>query len=241
MIAKESMFPVSKLTTFSSWPAWRNALGITLLGFLILGVGNFVLAADFFARKTSLIQGALWLSVSFTASFAFILALIILWQHTQGESLVELGWRKPTRAVAVILSLALGLLWVGFSYSGASYLLPEMNFLELTWMRLTMAALGVFISTAEEIMMRGFFMAQLQRGGIPVWIQIIASGASSALYHSLHNFSLMSFLPSLILFTSMAGIFVLGKRSITSTAVGHSLIHILGDPYLTMLILATVH
>ncbi len=89
--------------------------------------------------------------------------------------------------------------------------------------------------------MRGFLMAQLQRGGIPVWIQIIASGASSALYHSLHNFSLMSFLPSLILFTSMAGIFVLGKRSITSTAVGHSLIHILGDPYLTMLILATVH
>jgi hypothetical protein len=48
-------------------------------------------------------------------------------------------------------------------------------------------------------------------------------------------------LPSLILFTSLAGIYVVGRRSITSTAIGHSLIHILGDPYLTMLILATAH
>ncbi len=185
-------------------------------------------------------NGAFGLSVSFAISFAFILALIALWQRRHGETLDEMGWRQPTRAIAVILSVALGLVWVTFSYSGASYLLPGMNFLELSWIRLVMAVLGIFISIAEEIMMRGFFMSQLHRGGVPTWVQIIASGAGSALYHSLHNFSLMSFLPSFILFTSMAGIFVLGKRSITSTAIGHSLIHVLGDPYLTMLILATV-
>jgi len=230
---------IEEPTTLSPWLAWRNALGITLLGCLILGIGNFVLATRYFARTTPLINGALWLSVSFAISFAFILTLIILWQHAHGESLVELGWRKPTRAIAVILSIVLGLIWVAFSYSGARYLLPDMNFLDLSWIRLIMAILGIFISTAEEIMMRGFFMTQLQRGGIPTWLQIVASGTCSGLYHSLHNFSLMSFLPSFILFTSMAGIYQLGKRSITSTAIGHSLIHILGDPYLTMLILAT--
>jgi ABC-type maltose transport system permease subunit len=114
-----------------------------------------------------------------------------------------------------------------------------MNLLELSSIRLIMAVLSVFISTTEEIRMRSFFMTQLQRGGIATRIQMIASGACSAIYHSLHNSSLMGFLPSFILFTSMAGIFVLGKRSITSTAIGRSLIHVLGDPYLTMLILAT--
>ncbi len=103
-----------------------------------------------------------------------------------------------------------------------------------------MVVLGIFISTAEEVMMRDFFMTQLQRGGIPTWIQIIASGTCSALYHSLHNFTLMSLIPSFLLFSAMAGIYVLGKRSITSTAIGHSMIHILGDPFLTMLILAIV-
>jgi membrane protease YdiL (CAAX protease family) len=239
MTTIESTMPVPKTTSLSPWMAWRNALGISLLGCLIVGLGNFVLAAGYFARATSLIKGALWLSVSFTISFAIILLVIIRWQSRHGESLAELGWRKPTRAIAVIMSIALSLVWVAFSYSGASYLLPKVNLLELPWIRLIMAVLGIFISTTEVIMMRGFFMTQLQRGGIPTWIQMIASGTCSALYHSLHSISLMSFLPSFILFTSMAGIFVLGKRSITATAIGHSLIHILGDPYLTMLILVT--
>jgi len=239
MIKTESGMSIQNSTILAPWSAWRNALAITLLGCLVLGLGNFILAAGYFARTTSRMGGAFGLSVSFTISFALILALIALWQRRHRETLAELGWRQPTRAIAVILSVALGLAWVAFSYSGASYLLPGMNFLEFSWIRLVMAGLGIFISTAEEIMMRGFFMSQLQRGGVPTWVQIIASGAGSALYHSLHNFSLMSFVPSFILFTCLAGIFVLGKRSITATAIGHSLIHILGDPYLTMLILAT--
>ncbi len=236
----ENVSTLRKKATLSPWLAWWNAAGIALLGCLVIGWVDFVLMAGYLAHSAPLPEAAFWLSVCFAVSFAFIVALIIYWQHNHGESLLELGWRRPTRMVAVILSIGLGLLWVGFSYSGASYLLPGANFLELSWTRLIMAVLGIFISTAEEIMMRGFFMNQLQRGGIPVWIQILASGACSALYHSLHNLSLMSFFPSFILFTAFAGIFVLGKRSITSTAIGHSLIHVLGDPYLTMLILVTL-
>ncbi len=231
---------LSKKTTLSPWLAWRNAAGITLLGCLVIGIGNFVLAAGYLARRLPLMRGAFWLSVSFSISFGLILSVIAVWQRVHGESLADFGWRKPTHAVAVMLSIALGLVWIAFSYSGASILLPGMDFLEVSWIRLSMAGLGIFISTAEEIMMRGFFMTQLQRGGIPVWIQVLASGACSALYHSLHHFSLLSFLPSFILFSCLAGIFVLGKRSFPTTAIGHSLIHLFGDPYLTMLILATV-
>ena len=220
--------------------AWRNAIGITMLGCLILGLGNFVLLVEYLARTTTLVTGALLLSVSFAMSFALILALIILWQRAHGETLKDLGWGWPSRGIAISLSIVLGLGWTGFSYSGAAYLLPSTDFFEISWIRIVMVVLGIFISTTEEIMMRGFFMTQLQRGGIPTWIQIVASGACSALYHSLNNLSLMNFVPSFVLFTAMAGIFVLGKRSITSTAIGHSLIHVLGDPYLTMLILAVV-
>lgn len=105
--------------------------------------------------------------------------------------------------------------------------------------RLIMAVLGIFIRVAEEKMMRGFFMGQLHRGGITIRVQIIASGVCWAVYHSLHNLLLVRFLPSFILFASMAGLFVLGKRSITATATGRSLIHISGDHFLTMLILVT--
>ena len=75
---------------------WRNTLGVTLLGCLILGLGIFVLMAGYLVRTTTLINGALWLSLSFAVSFAFILTLIILRQRAHGKSLVELGWRKPT-------------------------------------------------------------------------------------------------------------------------------------------------
>ncbi len=239
MVKMDAINRLSQKTMLSPWLAWRNAAVITLLGCLVIGFGNFVLAAGYLVRRLSLMRGAFWLSVSFAISFGLILAVIAVWQRAHGESLKDLGWRAPTNVMAVLLSTALGLIWVAFSYSGAPVLLPNMNFWELSWIRLMMVLLGIFISTAEEIMMRGFFMTQLQRGGIPAWIQVLASGACSALYHSLHHFSLMSFLPSFVLFTAMAWIFVLGKRSINSTAIGHSLIHVLGDPYLTMLILVT--
>lgn len=73
-----------------------------------------MLVANYLARTTDLRIGAFWLSVSFALSFALILGAIGLWQRAHGESLAELGWARPTRPLAVGLSVLLGLFWVAF-------------------------------------------------------------------------------------------------------------------------------
>jgi membrane protease YdiL (CAAX protease family) len=88
---------------------------------------------------------------------------------------------------------------------------------------------------AEETMMRGFFMTELQRARVSTWLQVLASGACSAAYHALQNPTLMGFLPSFVLFTLHAGLYVLGKRSLTPTVITHSIYHVLGEPYLLMM------
>ncbi len=233
-----SLEPVQPLSPLKGW---RNALGVTVLGCLIIGLANFMLLAGYLAKAVKDLQlAALLLDIGFAIGMAIILGLIVFWQRSHGETLAELGWRKPTTPLAIILGVVVGVLWLALSYLGAMHLLPHSNFFAITWIRIVMALLGIFIATAEEIMMRGFFMTQLRRVGVPTWIQIFASGACSAIYHGLQNFTLAGLLPSFILFSILAGIYVLGKRSITPTAIGHSMIHFLGDPYLTMLILAVL-
>src|SRR5580765_7693674 len=78
------------------WIAWRNALGITLLGCLILGVGDMVLLAGTLARTTDLMSGSVWLAIGFTVGFGLIACLIVAWQRSHGSSLAALGWGKPT-------------------------------------------------------------------------------------------------------------------------------------------------
>jgi membrane protease YdiL (CAAX protease family) len=106
--------------------------------------------------------------------------------------------------------------------------------------RLALTPLGIFMAMAEETMMRGFFMTELQRAHIPTWMQVFASGACSAVYHALQNPSIIGFLPSCVLFSMHAALYVLGGRSLTPVIVAHSAYHVFGEPYLLMMALATM-
>jgi membrane protease YdiL (CAAX protease family) len=92
----------------------------------------------------------------------------------------------------------------------------------------------------EERLMRGLFMTESQRGRVPTWLQILASGACSALYHAFQNPTLIGYLPSFILFSLHAGLYVLGKRSLTPLFVAHGIYDFLGEPYLLMMMLAAM-
>jgi hypothetical protein len=48
-------------------------------------------------------------------------------------------------------------------------------------------------------------------------------------------------MPSFVLFTMLAGLYVLGQRSLTPTVIAHSAYHVFGEPYLIMMILVTMH
>ncbi len=220
--------------------AWRNALAITLLGIVVAGLGCFVWLAGYLRPRFDLFHAAAWLQVGFTVALVIILAVIVAWQRERGLSLADLGWRRPTTRLALALSIAFAVAYLYGSYFGARYVLPGVDVLEMNWVRIALIPLGVFMAVGEETMMRGFFMTELHRARVPTWIQIFASGACSASYHSLQNLSWVGFLPSFVLFSLHAGLYVLGKRSLTPTILAHGAYHVFGEPYLIMMILATM-
>ena len=89
-------------------------------------------------------------------------------------------------------------------------------------------------------MMRGFFMTELQKARVATWLQIVASGGCSAVYHAFQNPTPAGFFPSFVLFSMHAGLYVLGRRSLTPVVITHSIYHVFGEPYLLMLALAAM-
>jgi hypothetical protein len=50
----------------------------------------------------------------------------------------------------------------------------------------------------------------------------------------------LGFLPSFVLFSLHAGLYVIGKRSLTPVILAHSIYHVFGEPYLLMLALVAM-
>ncbi len=218
--------------------AWRNALAITLLGCSLFGILCFVLIGGELSRRMNWYHAAIWLEISFGIAGLFAFVYIVVWQRRRGSSLAELGWGRPTTPLALVLAVILGFAYTSFAYFGARHLLPGVNVTQFTWTRLLLAPLGIFLAVAEETLMRGLFMTELQRDRVPAWLQILASGACSAVYHSFQNPTLIGFLPSFVLFSLHAGLYVLGRRSLTPVILAHSIYHVLGEPYLLMMVFA---
>jgi membrane protease YdiL (CAAX protease family) len=227
------------LKPLTVWQAWRSCLAITLLGCLLLGLGCFIGLGEFLPQRMDLFTAAIWQQVGFGVALGLILVVIVVIQRRRGESLRELGWARPTTWLALILGTVLGGLYLWGCYFGAKYVLPGQNVLAFHWARIALAPLGIFMAIAEETMMRGYFMTELQRARISAWIQILASGACSAVYHALQNPTLEGFLPACVLFSLHAGLYVLGRRSLTPTIMAHSMYHVFGEPYFLMMVMKT--
>ncbi len=218
---------------------WGEALGITLVGLLLGGVGCFILLRNYLnlqvqEGRLDLFHAAVWWEVGFGV-IGLVLIPIYLWQRAHGSSLAELGWRKPAPLLAYGLAIGLAILFLTGSYFGTQRTLAGVNVLEINGVRLALAPLGIFLAIGEEMMMRGFFMTALHRAGVATWIQILASGACSASYHALQNPTPMGFFPSFVLFSLHAGLYVVSKRSLMPVILTHSLYHVLGEPYLLMM------
>lgn len=219
-----------------------GALAITLLGCLLPGLVCFVLIGRYLrqqvdSRKLDLFQAAVWWEVSFMVAMAVILSVIIVWQRSRGSSLAELGWGRPTSVSALILAVLMGAAYLSSSAFAAHYVLPGVDVTAFHWSRVALLPVGLFLAIGEETMMRGFFMTELQKARVATWLQIVASGVCSAVYHALQNPTLIGFIPAFVLFSMHAGLYVLGKRSLTPVIITHSIYHILGEPYLLMMAL----
>ncbi len=229
----------STANSISKFVGWRNALAITLLG-CVMGWGGFGLLGNYLPRQMDLLHAAVVLYLAFGAALGIIFAVIVVWQRRHGSSLAELGWGRPTTKTALVCAFVLGVLYITGVYFGARQILRDVDVIELNGVRVLLVPLGIFMGIAEEVMMRGFFMNELQRARVAVWLQIAASGACSAVYHSIHNPSWRGFLPSFVLFSLHASLYVAGKRSLTPVSIAHGMYNVLGEPYLLMMALAVM-
>src|SRR5450631_70318 len=106
----------STTATFARTPslppfiAWRNALGIVILLWLLLGLLNFGVITNYLASSMSnnLLLASFYLDIAFGITAVIIVALIVLWQRTHGETLRDLGWRRPTTVTAIIIGIIYG-------------------------------------------------------------------------------------------------------------------------------------
>jgi membrane protease YdiL (CAAX protease family) len=219
---------------------WANAIGIWLLGCFLLGFGCFVVAGRQLREMPDALWAAVYWQLCFGVGLAIILFVIISLNCAHGSSLADIGWRKPTSKTAIVCGVVLGTLYVAGVYAGIlnDPSMKRVNPFAMHWVRFALIPLGVFMAVAEETMMRGFFMTNLSRARVPVWAQVALSGACSAAYHSFHNLTWIGFIPSFVLFTLHAMLYVLGRRSLTPSIVAHSMYHVLCAPYLLMFAMA---
>lgn len=209
--------------------AWRNALGIAVLLWLVLGVGCFGFGAQVVADHYGhSLDGAFVLDFVFLAGVLVVIAAVLGWQRGHGETIRDLGWRLPTSKIAIAAAIVFGVLWTASSYARGG------DPLAFPWQRPVMAAVGVVLAFGEELAVRGFFMEQLRRGGVATWLQVLASGLVMGVYHGVlgAHYSGPYAIASFVLFSLVSLIFVLGRRSLTPGLIAHSLTHVFGDPTL---------
>lgn len=210
------------------------AIGITLVLWGVIGGVGFAVGGQVIADHFgSSLVGTFLLDLIFLVCAVAIIALIVWWQRSHGETLGDLGWRRPTRTTTVAVAVIYGGLWVTTAYARGS------NPFALTWERPAMILIGPVLAFAEELAVRGFFLEQLRRARVASWAQVLLSGGIMGVYHGIlgFHFSVQYAISSAFIFGVLTLLFLWGKRSLTPSLTAHTMAHVLGDPALTQGIL----
>jgi membrane protease YdiL (CAAX protease family) len=221
--------PAPLVRTQSRREAWTAVAGVTLLLWVVLGVGCFGIgAAAVAAGFGPTLTGAFVLDLVFLAGVLIVIGAVVAWQRSRGETIRDLGWRRPTRPVAVVVGILFGLLWTATGYARGG------DPLAWSWERPVMALIGIVLAFGEELAVRGFLMEQMRRGEIPAWAQVVVSGLVMGVYHGVlgAHWSPLYAASSFVLFAIVSLIFLLGRRSLTPGLTAHAMTHVLGDPAL---------
>src|ERR1700676_49329 len=127
--AARGQFPLTR--TLTPLVAWRNVLGATVVGWLIIALPNFAFLANYLAQtmQHDLLLASFYLDLGFFASAVIVIGLVYWWQRAHGETLADLGWRRPTRVSVLIIAIFYGALWTASFYISPGHL----SFLAFPW------------------------------------------------------------------------------------------------------------
>jgi len=207
---------------------------------LLYGLPNLVILASYLPKRMDLHSAAVWTAAGLGLSGLILLSAIMMWLRRTKQSMKELGWGKPTTAPALVLAVLFAFACIGLGYMNNKRLGVEFPVGRIDFLRILAAVMTAFAGGfVEEIGMRGLVMTELARIQTRTWMQIMVSGFCYALYHSLQFLTspvkfVQSMAVSALLGAILAGIYVLGKRSLTPCILSHGLANLLGEPYILM-------
>ena len=211
-----------------------------LSALLVLLVGPIFGPITGYAKETLGVRGGTGLVVAlFTVVFVILAAGTIRWVRQKGETLADLGWGQPTRTSAVVVAVLWAVPWAGFNVMGYLHQIDNTaDPMEMSLLRVGTATGGLLIAFCEDVVGRGFIMNHLKKMGHSTWVQVLFSSFLFGFYHSVWTLSIAGFIMSFIVGLTLAGFFVWGRRSLTPVLVAHGLCLFLGEPFMTMFMLA---
>ena len=195
---------------------------------------------SFLLKMFDLELAAILLVILFFISFSAIFLIVNNYIRFQKRSIFDLGWRRDTTFKAVLLGCLLGVLWSFLGVGGYLQLNPGVDIFEISFLRIGTVILGCSGAILEDLITRGYVMNELNRFKISSSLQIVFSSCLFALYHTIWNFNILGFIFSLIYGMLLGGLFIYGRRSLTPVILGHSLVFLLSEPFLTLFMLESI-
>ncbi|MCX8024591.1 MAG: CPBP family glutamic-type intramembrane protease [Thermanaerothrix sp.] len=160
-----------------------------------------------------------------------LFGLLLRWLKKQGKNLKDIGWGRPTTLSAILLSTVFALVYAAYTLSNP---LIGSHASEISLFKIAGVIVGIIGAVVEECVFRGYILFELEQMNLPTLVQILISGISFGIIHI--GFDLIGVVLTLIMGMVMATAFVIGKRSLTPSILGHVLINILIEPWLLLFI-----
>lgn len=227
---------------------WQNVLIVSLIMIILIGP-CFAIIPNFLVNKFNQDGALFWQMMSFFIAFMITLIVTFVLIRHQNIDLKDIGLFTRTPWYAILVAVILGLFWAFSSVSSLKGMDPDADVMKM-WLtfnplRFFLIIFGVIGVLIEDFITRGFIMNELKEAGLPSWFQLIFSSLLFALYHSIWMVSIIgiyflySFIASFIYGLLLAGLYLIGKRSLTPVMISHGLTILIGEPIVTYMLLKT--
>lgn len=217
-----------------AWFVWTE-VGLTLWLYYIL-ITFFIAAPPFIVPalgfQLDLRQGTAVTFGGVLVAEAIAFAVLVWWMRRRSLSWRSMGFVKPARWLPVAAAILFAAL-----YSAYTLTIPEVrqHATELSAFKCWGASVAVLGAAVEEIVFRGFVLAELQRRRIAAWVQVVVSGVAFGLLHL--GFSWWGMLLTTAMGMVLAVTCLWSGRSLVAPIVGHCLINAIIEPWLLLWII----
>jgi membrane protease YdiL (CAAX protease family) len=226
---------------------WQALIGFAATWIIVEGLFEFATKWSLETLQLPSVRGRAAVGAAFGVGLMWtMLGICVLFLRWRGQTLADVGWRRPATTRSWWLAVALVVLVAGGALFGplgkTAQLLSDWSFYRISLALIMGATAGICLETV----FRGFIMTQARDAGMPTVIQVTMSAVLCALvlarfaygsYPTHPDFSgvIASTMSSVVLCAFFAVIYVVGRRSLNPAIAAHAAIDMVVEPGLMLL------